>query len=172
MKSQVHPSDDKFSARRRLIRGSFSAPAVLTLASGSALAVQSATCLAKATATSSTAALASSPSADTFLRVQLLVRPPATSGGALRYLVTRASFGSIPVSTALWQSSTLWQRFDINTNALINDQKTSAVPTDASLANYWVALRLNSSGQIVGLGISGSGSVVGSSCWTSMAMQP
>ena len=168
MDLQSDTTDTKFNARRRLVRGSFSVPAVLTLASGSALAATSVTCLAKATLTPSTAPLQTSSGADTFMRVQLLARPENVPGAGLRYLVTRASFGAIPVSTSFWLASTLWQRFNISTNQLINAQRNIAVPGDATPVNYWVALRLDPLGNIVGLGASGSGSVVGSSCWTSI----
>ncbi|MCZ2440773.1 MAG: hypothetical protein LC119_11455 [Burkholderiales bacterium] len=173
MDNPTRTPDDMFSARRRLLRGSFSAPAVLTLASGSALAAQSATCLAKATANSSTAPVTTTAGADTFMRVQLMARPPAPSGVNPRYLVTKASFGLIPVSTSFWPASTVWWRFDISTNTLMSGgQRFSAVPGDATLVNYWVALRLDANGQIIGLGASGSGSVVGQSCWNSIGTSP
>lgn len=173
MDPQSDTPDAKFNARRRLVRGSFSVPAVLTLASGSSLAATSVTCLAKATMTPSTAPLQTSSGADTFMRVQLLARPENVPGAGPRYLVTRASFGAILVDPDFWLSDTLWQRFNISTNQLINAQRNIAVPSDATLVNYWVALRLNAQGEIVGLGASGSGSVVGSSCWTSIkTMKP
>ncbi|HNU12708.1 MAG TPA: hypothetical protein PKJ45_15300 [Rubrivivax sp.] len=174
MDNQTPTPDDKFSARRRLLRGSFSVPAVLTLASGSALAAKSATCLAKATNQSSTEELTTSPTADTFMRVQLMARLPSNPGGNLRYLVTRASFGLIPVSTSFWPTGTVWWRFNINTNKLIdpNGQRTTPVPVDAQLVNYWVALRFNSAGEIIGVGKSGAGSVVGQSCWNSINLSP
>lgn len=173
MDSSTPSNDTKTLARRRLLRGSFSVPAVLTLASGSALADKSATCLAKATKQSSTAPLTTTAGADTFMRVQLMARPPSTTGGSPRYLVTKASFGAIPVSTSFWPASTVWWRFDIGTNTLMSSgQRTTFVPGDASLVNYWVALRLDATGQIIGLGASGSGSVVGQSCWTSIKTSP
>ncbi len=162
-------TDARTLARRRLLRGSFAAPAVLTMASGSALAQTSLTCLAKATMTSSTADLAQGTPSDTFLRVQLLKRPNGV------HLVTRASFGSVPVSTSFWLTTTLWQRVRVsgpNVNKTYQDQETDAVPNNATASNYWIALRFDAAGNIVGLGDSGTGSVVGTSCWTSLHPPP
>lgn len=166
MDKQIPNPDDKLSARRRLLRGSFSVPAVLTLASGSALAAKSATCLAKATATPSTAALMTGTPSDTFVRVQLVAYIESST---TKYALTRASFGSMVVSTSFWASDTVWQQFDDSANGVTGSQQTSAVPS-GSTSNKWVALRFNNAGEIVGAGLSGTGSVVGSSCWTSMKM--
>lgn len=165
MDSNTPSPDATTLARRRLIRGSFSVPAVLTLASGSALAATSATCLAKATATPSTAALANGTPGDTFLRVRLVQYT-----GVPEYAVTKASFGTIAVNSSFWTSGIAWQQFDINTNLVVGSPRTGSIPGSPSNSNYYVALRLNSAGEIVGVGASGSGSVVGSSCWTSMKM--
>ncbi len=169
MDNPTRTPDDMFSARRRLLRGSFSAPAVLTLASGSALAAQSATCLAKATATPTTAALATSANADTFMRIRLLARPNGV------HLLTRASLGRIPVNLSFWNTGTLWQRVGVsgvNLNKAYGAQETGSVPNNAAASNYWVALRFNNAGEIVGVGASGSGSVVGQSCWNSIRTSP
>lgn len=70
----------------------------------------------------------------------------------------------------------MWQRFGVlASNALEFDklygnQETGAVPGDAQPSQYWVALRFDPQGNIVGVGLSGTGSVVGSSCWTSLAL--
>jgi len=165
MDANTPTPDAKTQARRRLLRGSFAAPAVLTLASGSALAAKSATCLAKATQVASTRPLMTGTPSDTFLRVRL---EQYTSGSTTKYAVTRTSFGSIPVDTSFWNASTTWQEFDKDTNQVIGGQQNGAIPGGSSTTNYYVALRLNSNGKIVGVGMSGTGSVVGSSCWTSM----
>lgn len=166
-------ADARTLARRKLLRGSFAAPAVLTMASGSALAATSATCLAKATASPSTADLAQGTPSDTFLRVRLLVRPNGV------HLVTRASFGSVSVSTSFWGSTTLWQRVSVSNsnpngpkNQTYGNEMTTAVPANATASNYWIALRFDAAGNIVGLGDSGTGSVVGTSCWTSLHPPP
>jgi hypothetical protein len=168
MDSNTPDADAKTRARRRLLRGSFSVPAVLTLASGSALAATSTTCLAKATKESSTAPLTNGSPTDTFLRVRLVAY---TVGSTTKHAVTRLSFGAIPVNTAFWTSSVAWQEFDVAQNKVVaGTEQTGAIPGTTSTSNYYVALRLNASGEIVGVGLSGSGSVVGSSCWTSMKM--
>lgn len=165
---EITPTPDaKTRARRRLLRGSFAVPAVLTLASGSALAAKSATCLAKATSKTSTAPLITGTPSDTFLRVRL---EQYTESSTTKYAVTRSSFGSIPVDSSFWSATTTWQQFDKDNNQVIGSQQTGSIPGGSSTTNYYVALRLNASGKIVGLGTSGGGSVVGSSCWTSMKM--
>lgn len=159
-------------ARRRLLRGSFSVPAVLTLSSGSALAAKSATCLAKETASPSTAGLVSGASLDTLMRVKLRKRNNNNV-----HFVARSDLGQ-PVALSLWNTATNWQRFgvDVSTpsqyNQLYGNQQTNAVPA-SSPVDLYVALRFDANGNIVGMGLSGAGSVVGGSCWTSMAaMQP
>lgn len=169
MDSSTPSNDTKTLARRRLLRGSFSVPAVLTLASGSALADKSATCLAKATKTSSTMPLATGTPSDTFIRVKLIAY---TNGSTSGHAVTRASFSGMPVSTSFWNTGTAWQGFDTSTNELIGGQQTGSIPGTSSTSNYWVALRFNAAGEIVGVGKSGSGSVVGQSCWNSIKTSP
>lgn len=173
MESKTPTPDTRISARRRLLRGSFSVPAVLTLASGSALAENSATCLAKATSFETggqeTAPLATgTPTAtDTFLRVRLVAY---TEGTTTKHAVTKASFGAIDVDPSFWTSDIAWQEFDVSGNAVTGTPQTGSIPGTVADSNYYVALRMNSSGKIVGVGTSGSGWVVGSSCWTSMKM--
>lgn len=171
MDSKTPTPDAKTRARRRLLRGSFSAPAVLTLASGSALADTSATCLAKATATPSTASLVNGTPSDTFLRVRVY-----RSGS--NYFVWGKDFSSIPVSMIGWSPTNHSNQYQsIGVNPSIGQQYNklygnvnSNPPGGASASTYWAALRLDADGRIVGIGLSGSGSVVGSSCWTSMNM--
>ena len=158
-------------ARRRLLRGSFSAPAVLALTSGSALAAQSATCLAKATTTPSTAGIVSSSTLDTLMRVRL--RKDSSNN---EHFVARSDLGALTVALSLWGLSTVWQRFGVvagpDYNKFYSSQQTDSVPANSQVDLY-VALRFDASGTVVGMGLSGSGSVVGSSCWTSIkAMKP
>lgn len=160
-------------ARRRLLKGSFAAPALLTLSSGSALAATSSTCLARATTAPSTKPLfdagtttppAQSSFPDTCMRVQLVTDGATTP----TYYLTKASLGSHLVSLAGWTPSTTGQSFDVggtNANKLTGSPLATTLPTTAS--RYWVALRFNAAGAIVGVGLSGDGSVVTSSCWTS-----
>ncbi len=170
MNTPVHPPHRTDPARRRLLRGSFSAPAVLALTSGSALAAQSATCLAKATIAPSTAPMVSSSSLDTLMRVRLRRR---TDGDTTVHFVARSDLGSIPIAVSLWGTTTLWQRFGVVTtvpaqfNMFYGNQQTNAVPPNVQVDLY-VAMRFDAGGNVVGMGLSGTGSVVGSSCWTSI----
>lgn len=169
-------SDRADPARRRLLRGSFSAPAVLTLTSGSALAAQSATCLARVVASDgqdgSTAGLANSTSLDSLMRVRLRKR---TSNNV--HFVAKSDLGQ-PVATTLWPDGTAWKRFGVDPgnltryNKLYGDDEMGAIPSN-SQTDLYVALRFDVHGNIVGMGLSGTGSVVSGSCWTStLTMQP
>lgn len=159
-------------ARRRLLRGSFSVPAVLTLTSGSALAAKSATCLAKETTTPSSAGLVSSTSLDTLMRVKLRKRSDNNV-----HFVARSDLGALPIALSLWNTGTQWQKFGVvatdstKYNKLYGGQQTGTPPSSTPVDLY-VALRLDAGGNVVGMGLSGGGSVVGSSCWNSIkAMQ-
>lgn len=172
MDNQTPTPDDKFSARRRLLRGSFSVPAVLTLASGSALAAQSMTCLAKSTQVPSTADLKPTPHADTFVRVQVY-----RSGNT--HYVWGHDFSAYTVSMTGWSATShnnQYQAIGVNpSNTATYNRLYGNVlsnPPNWSAANYFAALRFNADGVVVGIGLSGSGSVVGNSCWLSMRMMP
>lgn len=166
MNTPVHPPHQTDPARRRLLRGSFSAPAVLALTSGSALAAQSATCLAKATTAPSTAPIVSGSSLDTLMRVRLRKDNSNTD-----HFVLRSDLGALIVAPSLWGASTAWQRFGVvpgsDYNKFYSSQETGAAPTNTQVDLY-VALRFDAGGNVVGMGLSGTGSVVGSSCWTSI----
>lgn len=172
MKTAHRPPQQTDSARRRLLRGSFSVPAILTLTSGSALAAQSATCLVKATSTPSTAGIinSNSQSLDTLMRVKL------RKDSSNVYFVARSDLGVLPVALTLWNASTAWQRFGIDSlvstqyNRLYGTQESTALPANTQV-NLWVALRFDATGSVVGMGLSGTGSVVGGSCWTSIKTQ-
>lgn len=162
-------SSDTSSARRRLIRGSFAVPAVLTLYSGGALASKSSKCLAKATTSPSTKDVVNVPGSsfpDTWSRVQLLF-----SGST--FIFTKASLGSLTLSSAFLSSSFVWQKFGVDPadsikyNKLYGNPHTNS-PSGYSPSTRWAALRFNNLGEVVGIGLSGSGSCVGSSCWTSL----
>ncbi|HRD95382.1 MAG TPA: hypothetical protein PLA97_03140 [Rubrivivax sp.] len=168
MNTPANPPHQTDPARRRLLRGSFSAPAVLALTSGSALAAQSATCLAKATASPSTAPMVSGSSLDTLMRVRLRKRDNNNV-----HFVARSDLGALPIALSLWGVNTLWQRFGVLStvpaefNMFYGNQQTNSVPANVQVDLY-VAMRFDAGGNVVGMGLSGTGSVVGSSCWTSI----
>lgn len=168
MTTPDHPPIPADSARRRLLRNGFSVPAVLSLASGSALAATSSTCLLRATSTPSTAPLNNSTSLDRLVRVPLRQRD---DNG--HHIVSRDDLGGLKVSDRLWHLNVTWQRFGVNPNNLSNynqllyTPQTGPVPASTAVKLY-VALRFDPQGYVVGMGLSGGGSVVGSSCWTSI----
>ncbi len=166
MIEQTQGFDGAVTARRRLIRGVFGAPAMLTLYSGSALAASSSQCLAKATLNSSTAqviTINTSPPSDTLLRVQLLLSGSDyyLAGAQVGTSFVRAGYGStdIPIIGQ-------WRKYDINLNKFAAGLTTTN--PGGGLTDKWVALRFNPAGQLVGIGSRGTGSVVGGSCWTSL----
>lgn len=161
---------DKGLARRSLLRGTFAAPAVLTMYSGGALATTSATCVAKAQSTPATGGVATyvppTPAPDTYLRVRLW---RSTTGNYwLRYDQIQAFAGASNIIA----TSNNYRRFIVNTNTL----STSVSPNEVNVANppgtlsasdKWAALRFDGTGNLVGVGATGGGSAITGSCWTS-----
>jgi hypothetical protein len=181
----------KVSARRKLIRGVFATPALLAVQSGGANSASSINaCLRQQNLHPRTEPVAAS--ADTYFRYQLLafvrVANPSSTWplGSIRtadgYWISGAELtpfvraGQIPF---LGPGS--WQKFDPTpgVNALVAGSVRASTPTtSAGTPSNWslqkvasfVALRVNTSGAIVGAGASGTGSAVGTSCWSSFAM--
>ncbi len=157
-------------ARRRLLRGTFAAPAVLTMYSGGALAVTSATCVAKAQGTPVTGGVATytppTPAPDTYLRVRLW--HSSTGNYWLRYDQIQAYAGA----SSIIATSNNYRRFLVGTNALSttlspNEVNIANPPGSLSPSNKWAALRLDGAGNLVGVGATGGGSAITGSCWTS-----
>lgn len=176
MRVKESPVNDKptpspqASARRRLLRGAFSAPAVLTLYSGSAMATKSnERCLINQT---KDVAVTPSPStdADRWFRVQL-----RKEAGKNVYWVFS---NDLPANRSIMTTHSRAQKFGVESsqtskfNRLYGDE-TSTLP-DASLEylpKRYAALRVDHTGKVVGIGISGSGgSAIGQSCWNSFKL--
>lgn len=172
------------SARRKLLKGGFAVPAVLTLRSGSTYAAGSiGLCLVKQNNAPATVPVSASD--DGFLRYQLYAYVKtggSTNIGSIRevdgYWI-KGSELSVFVRSAQqpFVTTSYWQRFDIITNNLSGSPIsstpvcTASTPTNFTLQKVakWVSLRVSSTGQIVGAGNSTSGSAVGDSCWNSFA---
>ncbi len=187
----------KVSARRRLVRGVFAAPAALTLYSGGAFAATSMTCVAKEfTAAQEPVSNASEQGPkinEYFVRVQLytlitttpdqtpIVRISNWVRGADVILLEKAGQGSF-VTTG-----TQWFCFSNSAGQMLSDGTTpvaggaiiippvahSSMGTAQPLTQNgaWVALRIDASGRIAGIvGLvnhDSGGFGVHRSCWTS-----
>lgn len=158
------------SARRRLLRGAFSAPAVLTLYSGSAMATKSnERCLINQT-THTAVTPAPSTDADKWFRVQLRKE----SGEDVYWVFSN----DLPLNRSILVGANQAQEFGVDSsktsfNKLIGTSPTTSLP-NASLHDTpkrYAALRVDHTGMVVGIGTSGSGgSAIGQSCWNSFKL--
>ena len=152
------------NARRRLIRGAFAAPAIMTVCTGSALA-NSSSLRCVANQVNAPAAPGVSSATDSWVRVQLW-----TQGGSTNYFVRGADVVALkPASTTAYIGATAWQAFNI----VNNTAGAAATSSGKQLSNpaKWAAIRVDASGNIVGVG-AGSGTAIAGTCWTSFRLAP
>lgn len=171
------PTTLKNSARRKLVRGAFAVPAVMTLHNGSAFAASSAAACLVNQNLSAQGAPTWVAADDSWFRYQLwVIRKTMTPTQILSYWINGAELSPYVRANQLpFLPTGSWQGFDIATNAFVN----SAIATTPSYNNScqlvkagpWVVLRVNGQGAIVGAGASGQGSAVSDSCWNSFAIQ-
>lgn len=158
------------SARRRLLRGSFATPAVLTLHSGSVLAASSSRCTANQFTPEEIAVQSAD---DNLLRFNLwgLVKnsDPSKVREGKYYVPVTVSYLAQPPSDP---SVTQWFEFDIALN------QAGTTPVGApSRANWtfkptglkFAVLRVDADGKVVGVGATGTGFLVSDSCASSLA---
>lgn len=172
MNKSIQELSGKVSARRRLIRGAFAAPAVLTLHSGSAVAAQSVLCSAKQNNNPVTPVpgVSTSPS-DGYVRYQLWALVDGTVVVDDKYYIQGSDFGSMQVAVGFRPTTTEWQEFDIANNTAattyLGTQPSSGTAQFTRVQQYAI-LRIDASGAIVGVGDGTSGSATGHSCWCSL----
>lgn len=163
MSDRQQESGEMISARRRLIRGAFVAPTVLTLYSGGALAATSSKlrCVVSQNAKPITSGpeIAVDATNSTYVRVQLYV----VSGV---YYVRGADLPAARVNSL--PSANQAQIFDITANALTGSPVTT--PNGLAAATKYAVLRIDATGAVVGVGAGSGGSVIGKSCWTSFTI--
>jgi hypothetical protein len=178
------------SARRRLIRGTFAAPAVVALHSGSAFAnVSSLRCVNFQVDHPVYPPFQTTPS-DTYIRVQLWsVRKSSgsTPENQIRWFIKGSDVDAIRLNKAsinnfFMASSNEWWEFDKSTYQLKGSKLSTPQPaysaSDIGVINHdggWVAVRINASTtdvSIVGVVESGKtgGSAVLYSCWSSFRL--
>lgn len=140
----------KLGARRRLLRGGFAAPAVLTLYSGSVLASAS-SCL-RSERQSILKSIPAPPvapfdSSDTWVRYQLRVL--TTKEGETHYV--HAEFDDSSMAGR-------FLKFDIASNQLTAEEATFEA-AQLQLSGRYAAVRINCDGKAVGVGNFGDGFV-------------
>ena len=154
------------SGRRRLLRATMSAPVVLTVYSGSAMAGASTRCLANAVANPTTqpviaaATPAAAQTTDAFVRVRLYQQ-----GGSSTYWVKGFDLGS-KVSITEGPTSSQWRKFAIGSNEF-TDPAVDSPTGNPQLSDKYAAVRYDAAGTVVGVGGSGGGSAITQSCWQS-----
>jgi len=175
MNETRNESSVRVSARRRLIRGAFAAPAVLQLYSGGALASASnARCVANQVAYPQFPTATTVP--DVWVRVRLWT---VGSGANLSAWVRGSDVTALVNGLSLYSylPSAQWQCFVAGTACgyavgdLLSIPPTKSGSTLAQNGSY-VAVRVDSSGKIigvVGLGGSGGSAVRLATCWASFA---
>lgn len=171
------------SARRRLIRGAFGAPAALTLYSGSASAA-SLTCVAKRVAIPVDPGTTTSQFGDIYVRVQVRSKNSGANnstwvfGGDVLVAasLTTGQAGVSFLGSDGWYCLSAGNGSSNQSNYTAGTTYASTAAmllidnvTPAALANTWVALRFSASGQIVGVTTTAGASAVSRSCWTSFA---
>ena len=156
-------------ARRRLVRGAFAAPAVMTVFSGRALAQTSATCFAK-NAVTAVAPTINNATTDTWFRVRVWrIGTDGNGDGVADGNYVKVS--EVPYELALAITPFTYGGFSFIRLRANNDydiHPNQSAPTSGVPAyrNRWVLLRFNAQGKVIGFG-GMDGSPMSTSCWTS-----
>lgn len=190
MEDSVQSASPTISARRRLIRGAFSVPAVATIYSGNALAVASnMRCVVnQATDPLLRTAAAAATASDGFVRVPMYVIDNTTTGGTLTKYVKGSDLlskrGTNPAILVLANNGAATNASDwIELGGTYFAGTTPTVggktPTIDPLGKL-VAIRVDASGNIVGIVQNGwttttmpaNTSAVKGTCWNSFSGLP
>ena len=168
-------SDDQRSARRRLIKGSFAAPAALTLCSGSALAAATSplTCLSKdILASGAPVGPVATVGGDTWVRVRAWVEQGKSYSFIKAIDVSMVGFaGTTPFITGAQAICVVaGDGYVFGTVYPTFVSGALPVPTNLTQTGNYFAVLMDSSGKVAGISsvnsINGTGSVHGS-CWNS-----
>ncbi len=167
MTNKTSAPTGKGLARRRLLRGTFAAPAVLTLFSGSAFAAKSATCLAKRVSSPVNAGL--NPSGTVWIRVQVW---KSTDGTNFANFVSGNDLAGLLAPGGSYLASGNWQCVlsGVVSTVSYTVPNTYYNPSPApAVTGQYVAVRVDATGKILGVeGIEAGGSAMTTSCWTSV----
>ena len=167
--SQSPPSTP--AARRKLVRGLFAAPALMTVCTGSAFAAQSSLrCLAQHVA-SNTDITPKVGGLDTWTRVQL---HQTGQGFNLKYYISGSQLAAVFTnSNSVYPAVGTWLEINVSTGAVapgIYGTPNPTMPPGATLAYtppQYVVVRFDNTGNVTGVGTAGTGANVGASCWNS-----
>ena len=158
--------------RRKLLRGTFAAPAVLTVYSGGAAATSVGSCLVKANTVPTTSGIGVTSADDVLFRYQLWGLVNDTNSANISSYWIRGTDLSVFIRNAQmpFLSSSEYQQFDVLNNLLFGIA-TTTVPSQSGFTFQpvpnWVVLRINGTGALVSAGGAGGGAPVGDSCWNS-----
>lgn len=170
MNDKTHDADNKVSARRRLVRGVFAAPAVMTLVSGSALAAGSTSCVARQTQTQP---LGINP-ADTWVRLPLYEF--RNGNNYVRFISGSNIVALLPAGGVSFIQPGQFQCVEkvasgsnYSGYSVGSSYTPNPTPTAISPAAY-VAVRVDSTGKVLGgelINGTNSGSAMSFTCWNS-----
>ena len=174
MNENIQDLPAKDSARRRLIRGVFAAPAALTLYSGSAFAAASSACVANQFNNAPSPLPVASGAPDVWVRVRLWT---LGNGANLSTWVSGADVAALNATSANapYLSGTAWQCFTAGSASNFSvDQRLTSPPirpgSTLTQNGAYVALRVDASGNIIGVvGIGSGGTTVAHTCWASFS---
>ena len=165
--SQSPPSTP--AARRKLVRGLFAAPALMTVCTGSAFAAQSSLrCLAQHVASNTSIIPKVREGLDAWTRVQL---HKATDG---KYYVSGTQLTIVFVnSNSFYPAMGTWLELKVTTGNVVPGTYGTPNPTmpPGATLSYtpprYVVVRFDNAGNVTGVGTAGNGANVGMSCWNS-----
>jgi hypothetical protein len=151
----------ELTARRRLIRGVFATPAVLTVASGSAMAASNIRCIQSVKTFPAVYSGTTPPSTDTIIRIRVY---KYGSLRCVRYQDVPTAYAS-NAGAGFMGSGQVWE-FDVTNNRTLGSPRDT--PNSAALAlDKWAALRFDATGKLVGVGAASDGWAITGSCWNS-----
>lgn len=159
------------AARRRLVRGAFAVPAVMTVISGSAFATASSMRCLNNKVTNNPGAVpvangtVGGPApADGWLRVELWQQ---TATG--KYYVWGSDLQVYKrTSNSVYLGTSSYQEFDLAGNKTVGG--STGDPGGLTRSGKFACVQFNSTGSVVGVGINATGtSAVPSTCWSSFA---
>ena len=165
MQSPVHSPTPQQAARRKLVRGVFAAPAIMTVCTGSAFAAASNLQCITNQVNNNPTTVPVAAGLDTWLRVRLRQKGSAP----VVYYVSGADIQIYKRTTnTVYLSSTQWQLFNLGTNTTSGG--AIADPVGTSLSNSYAAVRFDAAGNVVGVGTGSTGtSALPGTCWNSIA---
>lgn len=154
-------------ARRRLLRGAFGVPAVLTVASGSVAAASNLNCITNISPFPAVHQGTAPPTTDSIIRIRVY-----KASDDKRY-VRGQDVPEIYMAVAaagFMKAAQVW-RFNVNQNQTVGTPIDPPSKMTLTAINRWAALRFDANGNLVGVGVGGdvgpAGNAVTTSCWNS-----